>query len=825
MSSWIEWLLDLENIRFGRDAPLMLRWSPHVEAWMLFCIALAVGGWIFLIYRRERTSIQRRIALSCVRCLIFALLVALICGPSLVLQRNRIEPSFVALVLDTSQSMATKDTYEDDSVAHALVTGSGLNEVVELANHSRLDLIHFAFRNSQASSLRTLLHHNAIQLMTFSSNVEEKIFVSTEEAIPDLLETIASQVPDGQTTDLAGAIVQVIEKSQGRRLAGIILATDGQSTQPTNLKDALDLARSKQIPILPIRIGSTLRTRDIEVGQVRSQEIVFVKDILAVEAQLSARGLTEQTAIEVKLIDERSGDVVATETVMLDPAENSQLIELRTKPKSVGRSRYRIEAVPLHGERVTNNNMGHVDVTVLNDRLRVLYVDSYPRYEYRYLKNALIREQTLDLSVLLLEADERFVQEGTNPIRRFPETPEELSRYDVVLFGDVDPRSGWLSEAQMSMLLDFVGNQGGGFGLLAGERSSPNRFAATPLEKLIPVRIDPSYFGHEEIHIKNGYRPQLTSEGKRSSIFRFTSDREENERMISSLPELYWIARTLGPKPGASILLQHPTLRCETGPMPVVVTGRYGAGKIYFQATDDTWRWRRHTGELLHDMYWVQVTRELMRGSRVSQDRRYVIRTDRKLYDYSQPIHTRIEIFDTEILAQMQDKILIQMKEISNISLGDSTTNITELKNNLYASEANRLFAEFEAHRLSAESNVFEGSYIPGRAGNYMLEAVDIVSHRLDEKPVSVWVRVERPDLEAKHVEADHEILHRIADSTNGIVIDLDQLDTAFASIRDRSVRIPDDITEPLWDSKLAIILFVILITTEWIMRKTYGLL
>ena len=99
VSRWIEWLLDLENIRFGRDAPLLLEWSPHVEAWMLFCIALAVGGWIFLVYRRERTSIQRRIALSTVRCLIFALIVALICGPLLVLQRNRIEPSYVALVL------------------------------------------------------------------------------------------------------------------------------------------------------------------------------------------------------------------------------------------------------------------------------------------------------------------------------------------------------------------------------------------------------------------------------------------------------------------------------------------------------------------------------------------------------------------------------------------------------------------------------------------------------------------------------------------------------------------------------------------------------
>ncbi len=78
MTHWLEWLLDLEDIRLGRDTPLILEWSSHIEAWMLFCIALAVGAWIVLIYRRERTSLSRRIALATVRCFILALVVAVI---------------------------------------------------------------------------------------------------------------------------------------------------------------------------------------------------------------------------------------------------------------------------------------------------------------------------------------------------------------------------------------------------------------------------------------------------------------------------------------------------------------------------------------------------------------------------------------------------------------------------------------------------------------------------------------------------------------------------------------------------------------------------
>lgn len=825
MTHWMEWLLDLKDIRIGRDAPLMLQWSSNVEAWMLFCVALATGVWIALIYKRERTSTGRRIALATVRCLIVALVLAVICGPSLVLQQNRIEPSHVALVLDTSQSMATQDTYENEPIASSLVKGAGLGGEEELANLNRLQLVELALKRNDAEPLKELLKHNAIQLMTFSSGVEAKNFISSEDAIPSLLDSIAAEKPDGQTTDLAGAIMQVIEKSRGRRLAGIILATDGQTTQPTSMKDALDLCRSKQIPILPIRIGSTHRARDIEVSQVRAQEIVFVKDILAVEAQLSYSGLTEPTEIVVKLIDERSGDTMATEKVTLDPSKSAQRVELRCKPRSVGQVRYRVEVPPLRGERITSNNTERVDVTVLNDRLRLLYVDSYPRYEYRYLKNALIREQTMDLSVLLLEADEQFVQEGTDPIRRFPETPEELNRYDVVLLGDVDPRSGWLTEAQMTMLLDFVGHQGGGFGIIAGERSAPNRFAGTPLEKLIPVRIDPTFFGYEGVSLTTGFRPRLTPEGRRSSIFRFAADREESEKMFDGLPDLYWIAKTLGPKPGASTLLEHPTLRGESGPMPIIVTGRYGAGKIFYQGTDDTWRWRRHTGELLHDTYWVQVARELMRGSRVSKDRRYVIRADRKLYDYSKPVRVQVEIFDTQLLTHIQDTIRIQMKEQPELLSEQASSDQPVIRNRRVESEFSTVVAEFEAHRLGAESNLFEGNIVPRRPGNFMLEAIDVVAARLDEKPSTVWIRVQRPDLEARHVEADHDVLHRIADITHGKVIDLDQLAMAFSTIRDRSVRIPDDITEPLWDSKLVMILFITLITVEWIMRKSFGLL
>ena len=130
----------------------------------------------------------------------------------------------------------------------------------------------------------------------------------------------------------------------------------------------------------------------------------------------------------------------------------------------------------------------------------------------------------------------------------------------------------------------------------------------------------------------------------------------------------------------------------------------------------------------------------------------------------------------------------------------------------------------FALHRLGPESNRFEGSYVPDQPGSYLLTAAGLPP-RAGEREVSAAILVQRPDLEARRSEADHEALDRIASATGGRVLDLDQLEKEFATIRDRSVQIPDDLREPLWDSKLALMLFVLLISIEWVVRKACGLL
>ncbi len=793
MTRLLEWLLGLENIRLGRDEPVLLRWEAGAESWILFTFAVVAACIIAAAYRSERVSRTRRVALATVRCAVVALVVAMLCRPALVLQHNRVEASHVALLVDTSLSMNLVD-------APAVSESRALDG----PRPSRLHRVQEAFALDDAAPLRKLLENNAVQLYTFAGSAESTAFAAGANSLPDLIDALQATRADGASSDLGAALERVLEKGQGRRLAAVVLASDGRATQPASLKDAVELAAGRQVPIYPVRVGSTEPIRDLEVGPLRAQDGVFVNDLLAVEAQIAARGLSSPTIVHVNLIDERTGAAVATDTVTIEPSSPTTLVELRTKPTLAGAARYRVEVDALSGEPNVENNSDRVDVHILEGGLKVLYVDGHPRYEYRYLKNALLREPTMQVSALLLEADEQFVQEGSEAIRRFPDTPEELSRFDVVLFGDVDPRAGWLTAAQMNMILDFVGHEGGGFGLIAGERAAPHRFLGTPLEKLLPVSIDPGFLGRYDAPLVTGFRPRLTPEGKRSRLFRFSADREESVAWLESLPEMYWLARTLGPKPGAAVLLEHPSLRTLSGSMPVVVMGRYGAGKLFFQATDDTWRWRRHTGELLHDTYWIHVARELMRDSRGAFDRRYVLRTDRRTYPYGTPLRAEVQIFDPQLLGEHNERVEMTVLE------RDADKELP--------------LARFDALRIGPQSNTFEGVYIPPGPGSFSLEPSGIAPFP-GEQSSTVLVRVDRPDLETRRPEADHETLERLAASTGGQVLELGRLTDGLAAIRDRSVQIPDDVVEPLWDSKLAWLLFVALISVEWAMRKAFGLL
>ncbi len=99
----------------------------------------------------------------------------------------------------------------------------------------------------------------------------------------------------------------------------------------------------------------------------------------------------------------------------------------------------------------------------------MLVVESYPRWEYRYLRNALSRDPGVELSCLLFHPGLTKAGGGNKDyIKQFPAGLDELSKFDVVFLGDVGVDDGQLTAEQCRLLKGLVEHQASGLVFMPG---------------------------------------------------------------------------------------------------------------------------------------------------------------------------------------------------------------------------------------------------------------------------------------------------------------------------------------------------------------------
>lgn len=644
-----------------------------------------------------------------------------------------------------------------------------------------------------------LLAKHELRLYRFAGSVSESIDVRTLHDLPRVRDRLQSEKPIGQETHIDGALEVIFKECLDVHLAAIVLLTDGQPTNQPDWSKVTDLARTRGTPIFVVLIGSSEPPRDLAVREARAEQQVYLGDVVAVHCGVRETGLPPGTPFTVQLRDALTDEVHARQTLQAGGGETEHAVELQFVARATGLQKLIVEVPPLPEEMETDNNAQQIQINVVDQQIKVLYVDGYPRYEYRYLKNTLLRETSIVSSMLLLSADREFPQEGDEPIRRLPRDAEELSDFDVILFGDVDPREGWISDTQMELIVEFVNHGGGGFGLIAGEHYTPARFAGTPLERLIPVEVR-SAAARSTTIAGAPFIPRLTAAGRDSALLRLVLDREQADQVLQELPPWYWYYAPCEPRPGSEVILEHPDSDPQHDPLPLVVVGRSGAGRTFYQGSDDTWRWRRHRGEGFFDTYWTQVIRYLARNKKFRTGSGITLRTDQRKVDRHRPVVVSLEFEEASQCAALPDTVQADLRNAVGVRLG-----------------------EVSLTRLTANSRYFQGSYLPATTGQQEI-TFDPERYLLDDPPISTLIDVEPQTLENREPQANLALMTELADATGGAVVEPTQLASLLERIPDKQVVIPDDVTESIWDSRLALMIFVLLITTEWIMRKRSGL-
>lgn len=766
------------------------------EAWVLVLLVLPATVLLaWLGYARESLSPRARATLVLLRFLAFLLLLAVVFRPVFVKKREEVKPAEVLVLVDDSASMQRKDAYSgDDALRRALAKRSGR----EPATQTRSELV----RAALDGELLPLLARGGYVARTarFSENLEA-------------LSSTAALSARGNATHVGDALQQALAMGRGHHVTDIVILSDGRSNGGLAPQEAARAAAAAGLPVHTVVAGDTRPEKNVVVEIAEAPSTALQGDEIEVSVRVLARGVSGAPRAQVVLEElGRDQDVrpVAEEESTL--GEAGERVVLLAPPGAAEQRaterRFRVRVPPLEGETLTDDNAVEFSVHIAPEKIRVLYVDAYPRWEYRYLKNLLLRaDSNLEVQCWLASATPDFLQESTKGLPALTGVPtarkELLEHYDVVILGDVNPYSispdPSRCEEFMASLREFV-ERGGGLILQAGEYDNPRAYAGTPLEELLPVVLDPTGTLTFQGDSRFEFHPRLEDAAHPHEVVRLTQDAKTNRVLweeAGGLRGFYWYAPVVRAKPGAQVLLRHPDDGNAQGRYPLLVTGYYPSGRTLFLAVDATWMWRYRYGDFYHERFWRNAIRWVALGRLKSGDRRVQLDAQRARYNLDERVTLEARVLDEDYRPSEKPAL--------GVRVGDAEGRTTDMQLEL----------------VPERPGLYRGTFALERTGVYSAW----VEH--DGKRIATTeFELVLPSRENSDPAPDPATLQAIAATTKGRYVDLahvDELEDEFPGHEERREPISSELLDA-WDHWGTLLAALLVLATEWVLRKRWEL-
>jgi hypothetical protein len=810
-------------------------WDAAADPWLAGVLGALGAALVIWIYRQEAPTVSfgYKLLLAGVRaCLLLLALSVML--PQLRLWFERQGWPDVAIILDDSQSMSTVDRYRDARVQAA---ADQLTQVASLTSQERLALAQALVAGEKSGWLPTLLNQHKVKVHVYhaSGRAHRLADVAGPEQIDPAVKAIRDLHADAKndSSQLGTAVRQVLNDFRGGSLAAVVLLSDGVTTEGEDLVKVSHYAAQVGVPLYLVGLGDSFEQRDLILHDLQCEDSVYTNDRIVFELRLTGQGYTNLT-VPVRLREKGSDKILDKQDVTVgDATGRGQPAKVRLihQPKEAGEKTFVIET-PVQADEVQgDNNVLERTVFVRDTKLfKVLYVEGYPRYEYRFIKTLLEREsnrtkgnKTIDLKVLLLDADPDYAAEDRSALAEFP-IKTELNQFDVVILGDVDPKHPKLGDKNLLQLAEFVREKGGGLLMIAGERSAPYLYKNSALADVLPievVRADPP--DDPDAPRTQGYRPELTPVGRLHPIFRFNPDEKANEDVWRHLREMYWWAEGYRVKPAAEVLAVHPKVKAradergsrpEDG-LPLVCQQFVGSGRCMFFGFGETWRWRYREDELHFNQFWIQTVRYLAR-SRLG---RVELHLDRQTpYRRGEPIKVTVRFPDDAAPPgpETEVKVVVERRP--------------PRKGAAPREDAGKAGPPLEVRtvqlaRVEGSRSTYEGLLTQTPEGEYQfwLSAPPVPT---GPKP-RAECRVLAPPGEMELLRMNLPDLERAAEESHGRFYTLAEADRLLGELPP-GTRVSLNASGPpwlLWNHTLLFAVVLLLLTLEWVLRKRKHLL
>ncbi len=581
----------------------VLTFRSFVPVWAAALLGLAAAAAVVLLYLAEvgRVAAWRRSVLAAIRAVTLGVVLFLALRPTLATETTRQQPRAVAVLADDSQSMTAADPrpgvldrwraaiafdkVPPDRKLPQIPTSADLPADTPL-KPTRLEVLKAVLTNPRLKLLDRLAAVGPLR--------PEAVGAGRSPKDPRSADWVATLTGTEPRSALADALAELARRDVADRPAAVVLLTDGRDTgSRLTLAAAAEECRRAELPVHVVCVGAAGGGR-VEILDVSVPETLFVADTAAVGVRFAGRGLTGPAELVATL----NGREVARAAVELGDAARRETLTFAPAAADAQPGRLpltiTVRALAVEGTEDTATK----PVRVSDRKLKVLVVDSVPRWDFKFLQRLLLRDRRVEATFYLTDADRRVLAAAPF-VGRFPPDRAALFAYDLVILGDV-PASA-LTPDQQRHVRDYV-VEGGGLIVAAGRQHNPRSFAGTPLAEVLPVELDGKPDGDE------AYRPTPTPAGGRSPVLSLADTPAETVVAWATLPELYWAAPVGKLKPAAEALLVHPGRKTADGkPLPVLAGHYYGKGSVLFVGFEEAWRWRLNAADKYFGRLWGQL--------------------------------------------------------------------------------------------------------------------------------------------------------------------------------------------------------------------------
>ena len=399
---------------------------------------------------------------------------------------------------------------------------------------------------------------------------------------------------------------QCIDPSLERfeRSQGILLVTDGDSNGGTSVLSVAGSCRASSVPVFSLITGAEKPLPDLALGSWYLFRSAGRRITLSWKPTIPLRTVKYKHNFTVR------GKEVLSKPIRFDPLE-TQTGNLSWLPPTEGTYELELILDEVAGETFSENNKKTLKTRVEKKVIRVLLVDSFPRWEYRFLRNALERDPGVKLDSILFHPAMKPAS-GSGYLEKFPDNQSRLAPYDVIILGDVGLTDGELNRQECELLENLIRYQAAGIVFLPGRRGGQLSFQSSPLEDLLPVVYDPD--NPRGLGTRNPVPLALTQRGKEHWLTNLRGAGEPNRDFWSRLPGFHWSAMVRKSRPGTEVLAVHSNFVTDWGKMPILAIRKVGSGKSLYLGSDSAWRWRRGVEDKYHYRFWSQVVRWMAHG-------------------------------------------------------------------------------------------------------------------------------------------------------------------------------------------------------------------